>query len=70
MTNHEKFFGTPERAAETLARPKRMEDSFNSWCDGNGALLAALVPPSNVRSATRTEAIANCYLAWLQEECE
>lgn len=70
VNNYEKYFGTPEKTAETFARPKRMDDSFSSWCDGDGALLVALVPPSNVRSATRTEAIANCYLAWLQEECE
>lgn len=70
MTNYEKWFGTPETMAETLAKPKCMEDSFTSWADGDGALLVALVPPSNVRSARRTEAIANCYLKWLQEECD
>lgn len=70
MTNYEKYFGTPEIVAETLAKPKHMYDSFISWLNGDGALLAAIVPPSNVRSAKRTEAIANCYLAWLQEEYE
>ena len=32
MTNYERLFGTPERAAETLAR---MDVDVFNWCDRN-----------------------------------
>lgn len=69
-TNYERYFGTPEKAAETLANPAKTEESFSRWASDKGALMVSLVPPGNVRTNGRTKAMADCYCEWLQEECE
>ena len=66
MNNYEKYFGTPEKAAETLADQTSMEDAFNTWADEDGALTVALVPPAN--HETYVESATTCFFKWLEEE--
>ena len=66
MTNWEKYFGTPDKTAETLAEQKPMLDAFYSWADNYGALLVSLVPPKG--NAMHEKEATACYSIWLQEE--
>ena len=61
MTNYERFFGTPEKTAETLANTRKLTKSLNAWAGGDGALLASLVGRGNGKTAR----MVNAYTVWL-----
>lgn len=67
MTNYERYFGTPEKAAESIANANGFNKAFNKWADGDGALLCAITPTRGPRKAKKQ---AEVFEIWLQEECE
>lgn len=66
MTNWEKYFGTPERAAETLLDQKTILESFERWVVGRGALLCFLIE----RGCDKTRRVKWAYAEWLDSEAE
>lgn len=66
MTNYEKYFGTPERAAQSMANANGMCKAFNAWFYVNGALVCALVGRGN----GKTRSMANAFRAWLESEAD
>lgn len=65
--NFDKFFGTPERAAASLADANGICKAFNYWADNDGALLCAITPK---RGNGKKKKQAEVFLIWLQEECD
>lgn len=56
MTNYEKYFGTPEKAASSLSNDEMYSD-VDAWIDRN-SLVSAI------------NTMEFCLLEWLQEETE
>lgn len=61
-TNYEKFFGTPERAAQSMVNANGLNDAFNTWADNDGALLCNTVP---ARGSRKKQKQAEVFEIWL-----
>ena len=66
-TNYEKYFGSPERAAQSIVNANGFDKSFNYWADNDGALLCGTVPKRGSRKLQKQVCI---FKIWLQEECD
>lgn len=66
-TNFDKFFGTVEKAAQSIADANGFNDAFNYWAANDGALLCSTVPTRGSRKKQRE---AEIFEIWLQEECD
>lgn len=64
--NYDRFFGTPERAAQSIVNANGFNKSFNYWADNDGALLCSMVPKRGNRKLRKQACI---FKIWLQEEC-
>lgn len=64
--NYEKYFGTPEKAACSIANTNGFNAAFNKWADNDGALLCGTVPKRGSRKLQKQVCI---FKIWLQEEC-
>ncbi len=67
VTNWEKYFGSPERAACSIANTNGFNVAFNNWADNDGALLCSTVPKKGSRKLQKQVLI---FEIWLQEECD
>lgn len=66
MTNYEKYFGTPELAAASMAGQLSMSRAFGRWAENGGALLCALVG----RGSGKTGRAKNAFREWLESEAD
>ena len=66
MTNWEKYFGTPERAARSMANANGVIKSLNDWQDTDGALVCMLIG----RGKGKKQRTANAFRAWLESEAD
>ena len=64
-TNYEKYFGTIEKTAHSLANTNGFINAFNKWADNDGALLCSLAPKRGARKAQKQSEV---FEIWLQEE--
>ena len=62
MTNHEKYFGTPEKAAEMLV----LIPMGIPW----GVQVSHMPDPDGLADLCRFFDSRGEYLAWLKEECD
>ena len=62
MTNWEKYASTPAKLAASLANTNGFIDVFNTWANGNGALLCATVPQRGARKAQRMSEIGRAHV--------
>lgn len=67
MTNYEKYFGTPERAAESMAFDKKFSNAWNDWVDNDGALLCAMTP---TRGSNNTKHQIEAFQVFLEAEAK
>lgn len=67
QTNYEKYFGTPEKAAESMSNANGFNRAFDRWANGDGALLCSITPARGSRKAKKQ---AEVFEIWLKEESE
>lgn len=65
-TVYDKHFGTPEKAAQSMANANEVIKALNDWKDADGALVCALVGRGN----GKTQRAANAFRAWLESEAD
>lgn len=64
-TNYERYFGTPERAAESMSNANGFNKAIGEWANGPGALACAFAPARGPRKAKKQ---AEVFELWLKEE--
>ena len=65
MTNHEKYFATPECAAESIASANDFGKAWNHWANNDGALICAITP---TRGNGKTKRQAEAFQAFLEAD--
>lgn len=69
MTNYDKYFGTSECAAESIAGANDFLKDWYYWADNNGALICSLTPScGNGKTKRQAEAFQAFLGAEAKEE--
>ena len=67
MTNYEKYFGTPETAADSIAGANNFAEAWDEWTENDGALICAITPS---RGNNKTKRQAEAFRAFLEADAK